>query len=92
MVKGWFQDTIPLNSKSIGDIALLRIDADWYESVKCCLIELYDNVSNGGYIIIDDYDSCFGAKKAVDDFLLMKNIMVEFHHDGRGGIHFKKQI
>jgi hypothetical protein len=39
--KGWFQATIPENKKMIGKIAILRIDADWYESVKICLEQLY---------------------------------------------------
>jgi O-methyltransferase len=90
MVKGWFQDTLPANRGKIGLIALLRIDADWYESVKCCLENLYDQVLPGGYVIIDDYGSCFGAQKAVDEFLDRRNLKVELFHDGRGGCHFVK--
>ena len=90
MVKGWFQDTLTVSQDKIGQIALLRIDADWYESVKCCLENLYDHVSPGGYVIIDDYGSCFGAQKAVDEFLGRRQVQVEFVHDGRGGCYFLK--
>jgi len=90
MIKGWFQDTLALNKNKIDAIALLRIDADWYESVKCCLENLYENVSSQGIIIIDDYDTCFGAKQAVDEFLQKINIKVELVPDGRGGRKFTK--
>jgi O-methyltransferase len=83
MVKGWFQDTLPNYRDEIGTIAVLRIDADWYESTKCCLENLYNNVTAGGYIIIDDYAS-------TDEFLKKKNINVELIFDKRGGCYFIK--
>lgn len=90
MVKGWFQDTLPGLSREIGAVALLRIDADWYESVKCCLDSLYDRVVGGGVVIIDDYGSCHGARRAVDEFLAARGIRVMLEHDGRGGCQFRK--
>lgn len=90
MVKGWFQDTLPEYKNKIGKISLLRIDADWYDSTKCCLENLYDNVVAGGFIVIDDYGTCFGAKKALDEFLKSKNFSPNLVHDGRGGCYFKK--
>ncbi|MCA9081888.1 MAG: hypothetical protein KDA58_15110, partial [Planctomycetaceae bacterium] len=32
LVKGWFQDTLPVERMNMGPIALLRVDGDWYES------------------------------------------------------------
>jgi len=90
MVKGWFQDTLPPKSQEIGDISVLRIDADWYESVLCCLEVLYDHVLPHGFLIIDDYGSCYGAQRAVDEFLTSRNIAVALAPDGRGGVYFKK--
>jgi O-methyltransferase len=72
--KGWFQDTLPLVSKEIKKIALLRLDGDWYASTKVCLDYLYDKVVPGGVIIVDDYGAYEGCKKAVDEFLYFKNI------------------
>ncbi|MBU1083887.1 MAG: TylF/MycF family methyltransferase [Candidatus Omnitrophica bacterium] len=89
-VKGWFQDTLPLKGKEVGDIAVLRIDGDWYESTKCCLEQLYDRVVSGGAVIIDDYQSCYGCKKAVDEFLLHRDLDVDISLDGRGGCFFIK--
>jgi hypothetical protein len=90
LVKGWFDTTLLVHRDAIGPIAVLRVDADWYASVRCCLDELYDRVVDGGYVIIDDYQSCFGAKKAVDEFLTSKGLAVTLVPDGRGGCHFVK--
>lgn len=68
-VKGWFEDTLPANRARVGCIALLRIDADWYSSVKCCLDNMYDQVVDGGLIVVDDYYVFDGCAKAVHDFL-----------------------
>jgi len=77
LVKGWFNDTIPLRKKKIGKIALLHLDCDWYESVKFCLEELYDSVVKGGFIVIDDYGYWKGCKKAVDEFVEARNLKIE---------------
>lgn len=89
-VKGWFEDTLPIRGKDTGKLAILRIDGDWYESTKCCLNYLYDKVVLGGAIIIDDYQSCFGAKKALDEFIANRNLNVNIVLDGRGGCYFIK--
>ena len=89
-IKGWFQDTIPQTIMKIDKIALLRIDGDWYESTKCCLEGLYDKVVPGGAVIIDDYESCYGCKKAVDEFISDRCITTNVELDGRGGCYFTK--
>ncbi|MCF6351474.1 MAG: TylF/MycF family methyltransferase [Cyclobacteriaceae bacterium] len=68
--KGWFQDTVPMNT--IDKIALLRLDGDWYASTKVCLEHLYDKVVDGGVIIIDDYYTYEGCSKAVNEFWNLK--------------------
>jgi O-methyltransferase len=90
LVKGWFQDTLPVTKDTIGEIALLRLDGDWYESTKCCLDNLYDQVTPGGCVIIDDYATCFGCEKAVTEFLESRNIVADLVPDGRGGAWFHK--
>jgi O-methyltransferase len=65
---GWFDATLPgLEVK--GGIALLRLDADWYESTMTCLTCLADQVVPGGIIILDDYQVWDGCSRAVHDFL-----------------------
>ena len=49
-------------------ISLLHIDVDLYEPVKIILDKLYDRVTTGGIIILDDYGTFAGTNKAVDDF------------------------
>lgn len=66
--EGWFQDTVFEAAKTIGPIALLRLDGDWYESTKICLEAFYDQVTPGGFVIFDDYMTYEGCKKAVDEF------------------------
>lgn len=66
---GWFQDTLPGAVSAIGRVAILRIDGDWYASTKVCLDHLVDSVVPGGFVIIDDYGTYEGCKKAVDEFL-----------------------
>jgi O-methyltransferase len=65
--KGWFEETFP--RASIEQIALLHIDADFYESVKLCLTTWYPKMMSGGYIQIDDYAAFVGCRRAVDEFL-----------------------
>jgi O-methyltransferase len=67
--KGWFQETLPADAESVGPIAILRIDADWYASTKVCLEFLFPRVMSGGFVIVDDYGTYEGCRKAVDEFL-----------------------
>lgn len=84
--KGWFQNTLPEQVEQIDQIAMLRLDADWYESTKVCLEYLYDKVVPGGFVIIDDYGRYDGCKKAVDEFLEKRNIKTFLHFaDYQGG-------
>ena len=89
MVKGWFQDTLP-DWKSKAGIAVLRLDGDWYESTKCCLENLYENVSVGGYVIIDDY-SLPGCRLAVDEFIAGKHKEIKLTFDSNGRCYWVKR-
>lgn len=65
-VKGKVEDTIPKTLP--GQIALLRLDTDWYESTKHELIHLFPNLETNGVLIIDDYGHWEGCRKAVDEY------------------------
>ena len=71
-LKGWFKDTLP--TAPIQKLALLRLDGDMYESTMDALLALYDKVSVGGYIIVDDYHVVEGCKVAIHDFLSQRNL------------------
>lgn len=90
LVKGWFNDTIPVHENSIDKIALLHLDCDWYESVKFCLEHLYDKVVDGGVIFIDDYGYWKGCKKAVDEFIANRNLNVDIVKIDYTGVYFRK--
>ena len=67
-IKGWFKDSLP--NAPIHSLAILRLDGDYYESTMDALTNLYDKLSIGGYVIVDDYgeDSWTYCQKAVDDY------------------------
>ncbi|BDQ38087.1 hypothetical protein SYK_24470 [Pseudodesulfovibrio nedwellii] len=78
--KGWFNETIPEASKDMPSIAVLRLDGDWYESTLTCLEYLYPKIVPGGVIIVDDYLTWTGCKKAVDEYRALHkidNILIE---------------
>ncbi len=62
---GWFKDTLP--QAPIERLSVLRLDGDMYGSTMETLEALYDKVSRGGFIIVDDYllPACC---QAVNDF------------------------
>jgi hypothetical protein len=73
-IKGKVEDTLP--EPSLGKIALLRLDTDWYESTKHELEHLYDLLIPGGILIIDDYGHWSGCKKAVDEFIASRGLNI----------------
>lgn len=88
-VKGWFDATLPANKERFGPIALLRIDCDWYASVKTVLEELYDQVVDGGFVIFDDYFSYDGCAVAAHEFLGQRRLSHRLHTEG-GVAYFRK--
>ncbi|MEI7861072.1 MAG: CmcI family methyltransferase [Planctomycetota bacterium] len=65
-VEGWFADTVP--AAAIAAISVLRLDGDSYESTILALDHLYERVSPGGYVIVDDYGAVTACRQAVDSF------------------------
>jgi O-methyltransferase len=73
-VRGMVEKTIPDNAPD--DIALLRLDTDWYRSTRHELEHLYPRLSCNGVLIIDDYGHFMGARKAVDEYLSAHGIAI----------------
>ncbi len=65
-LKGYFSETLP--AATIGPLAILRVDADLYESTKDVLENLYSSLSPGGYAIFDDYQNLPDCRRAIDEF------------------------
>jgi hypothetical protein len=59
----------------MGDLYLLRLDTDYYESTRRELDVLYPKLVNGGLLIIDDYGHFKGAREATDEYMREHNIM-----------------
>ena len=66
-VQGPVEETLP--GEAPGEIALLRLDTDWYSSTKHELVHLYPRLEAGGVLIVDDYAYWLGARKAVDEYI-----------------------
>lgn len=90
LIKGWFQDTVPQHAASIGQIAVLRLDGDWYESTLIPLEHFFPKLESGGVVIVDDYGTCHGSKRATDEYRERFNITTPLRSDGRGGVWFEK--
>lgn len=66
-VKGLVEATLPCLAP--GQIALLRLDTDFYSSTKIELETLYPRLSVGGVLIVDDWNYWAGSKKAAEEYL-----------------------
>jgi len=73
-VKGKVEDTIPAHVPD--QIALLRLDTDWYDSTYHELTHLFPRLVKGGILIIDDYGHWQGAQKATDDYFREHNVKI----------------
>ena len=65
-VEGLVEETLPAEAPE--EIALLRLDTDWYRSTKHELEQLYPRLAPGGVLILDDYGHWQGARRAVDGY------------------------
>jgi len=89
--KGWFQYTFPLSAHKINKISFLRLDGDLYESTKICLEYFYPKVVTGGFVVIDDYSSLTGCRKAVDEYLKKNNLhpKITLVENGGGPVYWQ---
>jgi O-methyltransferase len=74
--KGFFNDTIPVLSNMVDSLAIMRLDGDIYESTVDVLYHLYEKLSVGGYVIMDDWFG-FPSKTACEDFFKVHGISPE---------------
>ena len=80
-IKGWYEHTLP-ELQTQEQIALLRLDADWYSSTMLCLESLYKHVATNGIIILDDYFTWDGCSRALHEFLAKHQCVerISSHH------------
>ena len=86
-LKGWFKDTMPV--APISRLAILRLDGDMYESTIQVLDAMYGRVSQGGFVIVDDY-GLKGCRTAVDDFRREHQIHDEMSPVDWSGVYWRR--
>lgn len=89
-LEGWFKDT--LAEAPIDKLSLLRLDGDMYESTILALTYLYPKLSNGGYIIVDDYNAFDYCKQAVNDYRNEHNIKEQIIEIDKEAIYWRKTL
>jgi O-methyltransferase len=87
-LEGWFRDTLP--RAPVERLAVLRLDADMYESTAVALDALYPRVSVGGYVIVDDYGEVPEARKAADDFRAAHGVKEPLVAIDRSGVYWRR--
>jgi len=65
-LKGWFRDSLP--KAPIETLAVMRLDGDLYESTMDALSALYPKLSEGGFVILDDYNAVAGCNDATHEY------------------------
>jgi hypothetical protein len=71
-VKGMVEQTIPYQIPE--QISLLHLDSDLYQSTYHELTHLYPRLTKGGVLIVDDYGSWKGSRKATDQYFAEQGI------------------
>ena len=84
---GWFKHTLP--DAPIEQLALLRLDGDYYESTIQILESLYDKVAPGGFVIVDDYGAMEQCRSAVEDFRTAHGVSEPMHKVDWTGVYWR---
>ncbi|WP_216656453.1 TylF/MycF family methyltransferase [Nocardioides marmotae] len=87
-LQGWFSDTLP--TAPIENLAVLRLDGDMYSSTMDALDALYDKVSPGGYVIVDDYGAVPACAEAIHDFRDARGISDPIETIDWAGVFWRK--
>ena len=87
-LKGWFKDTLP--GAPITQIAVLRLDGDYYESTRDALTHLYPRLVPGGFVIVDDFnfETC---RQAVHDYRAAAGINEPILDIDGNGVYWRRQ-
>jgi O-methyltransferase len=88
LVPGWFQDTLP--TLPVDRISVLNVDADWHDSVLQVLDALWDRISPGGYVHLDDYGYWQGCRQAWHEFAARRGITAELVPIDGLGVYLRK--
>ncbi|MBI1860273.1 MAG: class I SAM-dependent methyltransferase [Deltaproteobacteria bacterium] len=88
-LKGWFSETLP--TAPIQNLAIARLDGDMYESTIDALNALYEKVSPGGFLIVDDY-AIPGCRKAIHDYRNTHGIIETIVPIDGSAVYWRKKL
>lgn len=79
LVQGRFEDTLPIVPDHIR-FGFCFVDCDWYSSHKTVLDWLPGRLLPRAVVVFDDYRTCAGAKKAIDEWCKEHNLALVNEH------------
>ncbi|HEU5469265.1 MAG TPA: TylF/MycF/NovP-related O-methyltransferase [Actinophytocola sp.] len=85
---GYFAETLP--TAPVGDLAVLRLDGDMYQSTMEALTFLYGKLSAGGFCVIDDYYALDSCRSAVTDFRASHGVTDPIERIDWSGVFWRK--
>jgi len=88
--KGLFADSMTSGQPLPSRVALLHVDSDWHDSVLLALRTFFPRVSDGGYIILDDWAYWQGCRKAFYAFCQETGETPLLERSGRYSVHWQK--
>lgn len=86
-IEGFVENTLPTFNEQL---SLIRLDMDLYGPTLMALEYLYDKLSIGGYVIIDDYASMLCCITAVEHFRRRHNITEKISTIDHTGAYWRK--
>jgi len=87
---GLFAQTMARDLPCPAQVALLHIDADWYDSVLLTLRMFYPLVSERGYVVLDDFGWWPGCRKAFYAWCAETGETPLLERSGRYGVWWQK--
>lgn len=80
IIKGWFSDVTPQQVPEV--ISFAYLDGDYYHSILDPLRLIWDRLSPGAIVLVDDYanEALPGAARAVDEWLRTHPAMLRIEH------------
>lgn len=87
-LEGWFEETLPL--APVEQLAVLRLDGDYYSSTIEALEALEHKVAPGGFVIVDDHGAIEGCRKAVADYREAQGITTPIETVDWTGAYWRK--
>jgi hypothetical protein len=88
-LEGWFEDTLP--TAPVEQLAVLRLDGDYYSSTICALEALEPKVAPGGFVVVDDHGAIEGCRKAVADYRADRGIASPIETIDWTGAYWRKE-